>query len=144
MPSQPATWLMKTEPSTFSFEQLVKDGKTFWDGVRNHQAQKFMKQMAVGDRVLIYHSVTGKAVVGLAEVTQTASPDPTAGAGENWIGVTVKPVRTLKTPVTLAEIKQHPALQEIGLVRQGRLSVMPLLPKEFEILMEMAGETIHH
>lgn len=133
-------WLMKTEPETFSFEDLLRDGKTHWDGVRNHQAQNNMKAMQIGDQALIYHSVSEKAVVGLAQISKTAYPDPTAAPGEKWIAVEVKPVRKLKHPVSLKTIKETSSLAEISLVRQGRLSVMPLSEKDFETVLALSNQ----
>ena len=135
-------WLMKTEPETFSFDDLLKAGKTDWDGVRNHQAQNNMKAMKPGDRVLIYHSVSEKAVVGIAEVSKPAYPDPTAAPGEKWICVQVKPVEKLKHPVSLQTIKETPALSEIALVRQGRLSVMPLDRKDYDAILALQFEKV--
>lgn len=131
-------WLMKTEPGEYSWDDLVRQGSTHWDGVRNHQAQNNMKQMAVGDRVLIYHSVGPKEVVGVAEVSRTAYPDPTADPGEKWIVVDVKPVEPLKNPVKLATIKATPELQEVALIRQSRLSVMPLKDTEYERILSLS------
>ncbi len=131
-------WLMKTEPGEYSWEDLVRQGNTHWDGVRNHQAQNNMKQMAVGDRVLIYHSVGPKEVVGIAEVSKTAYPDPTAKPGEKWIVVDVKPLEPLKTPVKLATIKESPDLRDIPLIRQSRLSVMPLSKAEYDRILELS------
>lgn len=136
-------WLMKTEPETFSFEDLVKDGKTMWDGVRNFQARNHMKSMKKGDQVLIYHSVSDKALVGIAEVSKEHYPDPTfkpaPGKNNDWVVVDLVPVKKLKRAITLAEIKDTPALAELALVRQGRLSVMPLEKKHFDLLVKMSN-----
>ncbi len=132
-------WLMKTEPGEYSYEDLERDGWTHWDGVRNHQAQNNMKQMAVGDEVLIYHSVGPKEIVGIAQVSKRSYPDPTAKPGEKWIVVDVKPLKKLATPVKLAQIKATPDLLEIPLVKQSRLSVMPLEKPIFDQLVQMGG-----
>lgn len=133
-----AYWLMKTEPGEFSYEDLMRDGKTVWDGVRNHQAKKNMATMKLGDQVLIYHSVTDKAVVGIAEVSKTAYPDPT-DPEKKWLVVEVKPVQKLKQPVSLQQVKETASLANIALVRQARLSVMPLEEKAFNTVLEMGG-----
>lgn len=131
-------WLMKTEPGEFSFEDLVRDGKTVWDGVRNFQARNNLKAMHQGDRVLIYHSVTEKAVAGIAEVSQEHYPDPHDNPKKMWLVVDIRPVRPLKRRVTLAEIKEIPELADLPLVRQSRLSVMPLNQADFDRLVAMS------
>lgn len=136
----PKHWLMKTEPNEFSYADLERDGKTLWDGVRNHQAQNNMRAMKKNDLVLIYHSVGPKTVVGVAKVSQEHLPDPTAKPGEKWQVVEVKPVKAFAQEVSLAEIKAHPKLAEIPLIRQSRLSVMPLSVVEFNTLLKM-GKT---
>jgi len=130
-------WLVKQEPTSYPWEQFVKDGGTAWTGVRNFQARNHLRAMRPGDRVLYYHSVVGKEVVGLAEVARAAYPDPTATEGD-WSCVDLKPVRALDRPVTLDEIKSEPALSEIALLRQSRLSVMPLAKTEFETLLRLS------
>ncbi len=130
-------WLVKQEPDSYPWERFVRDGGTAWTGVRNFQARNHLRAMRPGDRVLYYHSVTGKAVVGLAEVVRAAYPDPTAAEGD-WSCVDLKPVRTLDRAVTLEEIKTEPALSEIALLRQSRLSVMPLAKPEFETLLRLS------
>lgn len=131
-------WLVKQEPTAYSWEQFVKDGGTAWTGVRNFQARNHLRAMKRGDEVLFYHSVTGKAVVGVAKVEREAYPDPTAEEGD-WSCVDLKPVRAMKTPVTLDVIKVDPALSEIGLIRQSRLSVMPLTGAEFARIAKLGG-----
>ncbi len=131
------TWLVKSEPSAYSWDDLVKDGRTAWTGVRNFQARIHLRAMRMGDRVLFYHSVVGKEIVGIAKVAATAYPDPTATEGE-WVCVDLVPVKRLKQPVPLADIKTNAALKEIGLLRQSRLSVMPLSAAEYAELMRMA------
>ena len=130
-------WLVKQEPTTYPWEQFVCDGKTAWTGVRNFQARNHLRAMAPGDRVLYYHSVVGKAVVGVAEVARSAYPDPTAEEGD-WSCVDLKPLEALRRPVELEEIKAEPALAEIGLLRQSRLSVMPLKKAEFDAISRLS------
>jgi predicted RNA-binding protein with PUA-like domain len=130
-------WLVKQEPTAYAWEEFLKDGKTGWTGVRNFQARNFLRAMSEGDQVLYYHSVTGKCVVGIAEVARTAYPDPTSLDGD-WSCVDLKPLRTLKHPVSLEEIKSEPALAEIGLLRQSRLSVMGLTKAAFEKIVQIS------
>jgi len=130
-------WLVKQEPTAYAWEEFVKDGKTAWTGVRNFQARNHLRAMAAGDHVLYYHSVTGKCVVGIAEVVRPAYTDPTASDGD-WSCVDLKPVVPLKNPVTLEEIKAEPALADIGLLRQSRLSVMPLAKAAFEKIVSIS------
>ena len=131
-------WLVKQEPTAYSWDQFVKDGGTAWTGVRNFQARNHLRAMRRGDEVLFYHSVTGKAVVGVAKVCKEAYPDPTAEEGD-WSCVDLKPVRALKMPVTLDSIKVDPDLSEIALIRQSRLSVMPLTDAEFTLIAKLGG-----
>jgi predicted RNA-binding protein with PUA-like domain len=131
-------WLVKSEPFKYSWEQFVKDGKTFWDGVRNYQARNNLKAMAKGDRVLFYHSNEGLAVVGIAEVVKTAYPDPTID-DERWVAVDLKALKPLKVPVTLAQMKQQPGLKNLSLIRQGRLSVCDVSKEEYELIVKMGG-----
>lgn len=132
-------WLVKQEPAAYSWDDFVRDGKTAWTGVRNFQARNNLKAMRRGDRVLYYHSVTGKAVVGEAEVVGEAYPDPTAKE-DGWVCVDLRPVKALKQPVTLEAIKADPRLSEIALLRQSRLSVMPLGAAEFRVIVGLAGK----
>ncbi|MCB0517429.1 MAG: EVE domain-containing protein [Lewinellaceae bacterium] len=132
-------WLIKSEPEEYSFQDLQKDGKTMWDGVRNYAARNHLRGMKKGDLVLFYHSVNDKEVVGICKVLKEHYPDPTADSGD-WSVVEFAPVKPLKKKVTLAQIKTTNELQNIGLVRIGRLSVMPLAAHEFEKILEM-GET---
>ncbi len=134
-------WLMKSEPDAFSWDDLVKQGRAEWDGVRNHTAQRNMKEMEVGDRVFFYHSNIGLEVVGIMEVVRTAEPDSTDETGR-WIAVEVAPVKKLARPVTLKQIKAEPALAKMEIIRQSRLSVAPVQPEEFRKILEMAGESI--
>lgn len=131
-------WLVKQEPTKYSFDQLVKDGRTMWDGVRNFQARNNLQAMRAGDRVLFYHSVVGTAVVGIAEVAREAYPDPTAKEA-GWVVVDLVPLKALKTPVTLADVKADAALKDIPLVRQSRLSVMPLEKAAFDRIVALGS-----
>ena len=132
-------WLVKQEPTAYSWDQFVADGKTDWTGVRNFQARNSLRSMKSGDQVLFYHSVNGKAVVGVAVVSREAFPDPTATSGD-WSAVEIQPVRPVRPPVTLDQIKSDPALAQIPLLRQARLSVMPLSQNEFDGVLGLAGE----
>ena len=131
-------WLVKQEPSDYSWADFVADGSTSWTGVRNFAARNNLRRMSKGDHVLFYHSGEDKAVVGIAKVARTAYPDSTAKEGD-WSAVDLVPVKPLPQPVTLREIKAKPALKNIALVRQSRLSVMPLGAKEFEFIVRMAS-----
>ncbi|HBB25833.1 MAG TPA: EVE domain-containing protein [Bacteroidetes bacterium] len=130
-------WLVKSEPEVYSWEQFVKDKRTFWDGVRNYQARNNMQAMEKGDQVIFYHSSDVKAAVGIAEVVKTAYPDPTTDEPA-WVVVDLKPVRPLTKPVTLAEIKAMPDMNNVALVRQARLSVLPLTQQEFQMIVKGA------
>lgn len=132
-------WLVKSEPFKYSWEQFQKDGKTFWDGVRNYQARNNLRDMRQGDKVLFYHSNEGLCVVGIAEVIKEAYPDPTID-DERWLAVDIKPVITLPEPVSLKDMKAQPALANMGLIRQGRLSVVSLTKKEFDMVLKMGGQ----
>lgn len=131
-------WLVKSEPEKYSWADLVKDGRTMWDGVRNYQARNNMQQMQPGDLVLFYHSVSEKAIVGVAQVEKTAYPDPTTD-DDRWVVVDLIPFRDFKEPVTLEQIKQDKRLENIALLRQSRLSVMPLKAEEFDILLALGN-----
>lgn len=130
-------WLVKQEPTAYSWDDFVRDGKTAWTGVRNFQARGHLRAMKPGDCVLFYHSVTEKSVVGLAEVLCDAYPDPTAGEGD-WSCVDLKPIFPLKSPVSLARIRMEPALAGIALLRQSRLSVLPLTRAEFDSIINLS------
>ncbi|WP_139925885.1 EVE domain-containing protein [Hymenobacter sp. DG01] len=132
-------WLVKSEPAAYSWADFTRDGGTDWTGVRNFQARNFLQQMQPGDLVLYYHSVTDKQVVGIAAVAAPAAPDTTAEEGSNWVAVHLKPHQPLPRPVSLAQIKQDARLTQIGLLRQSRLSVMPLKPEEFDVLLELGS-----
>lgn len=133
-----AYWLIKSEPSAYSWDQFVKDKKTSWTGVRNAQAAINLKAMKVGDRCFFYHSNEGKEIVGIAEVTRTAYPDPTDKEGKA-VTVDLKPVEPVAHPVTLAAIKADPKFKELGLVRQSRLSVSPVGAEHWKLLTKMAA-----
>jgi predicted RNA-binding protein with PUA-like domain len=134
-------WLMKSEPFKYSWDQLVKDGSTYWDGVRNYEARNNLAAMKKGDLVLYYHSNEGKEVVGVARVTKESYPDPTT-KDDRWVVVDVEPVVPLKRPVTLAEVKADPELTEIALVRRGRISVIPITTPEFRYIMKLGKTSI--
>lgn len=135
-----AYWIFKSEPGHYSWDDLVRDGYTGWDGVRNHQASNNMKAMQVGDRGFLYHSVDAREIVGVVEVARTYHPDPTDGSGR-WGMVGLKPVAPVARRVTLAEIKADPALAGLALVRQSRLSVVPVSDEHWRHLCAMAGAT---
>ena len=135
-----AHWLVKSEPFKYSWDDLVKDGSTYWDGVRNAQARNNLREMKIGDRVLYYHSNEGKEVVGIAKVTRRAYPDPTTD-DERWVVVDLQPIKPLKQSVTLAQIKADPPLQKIPLVTHSRLSVMPLDKSAFERILQLGKTT---
>ena len=130
-------WLVKTEPSTYSWDDLVGEGRTSWTGVRNFTARSNLRQMQVGDAVLFYHSGEVKAVVGTARVERSAYPDKTAKEGD-WSTVDLAPDKPLPRPVTLQEIKSNPSLKQMILVRLSRLSVMPVAKQEFDIILTMS------
>jgi predicted RNA-binding protein with PUA-like domain len=131
-------FLVKSEPFKYSWEQFNKDGRTFWDGVRNYQARNNIKLMKEGDLVLFYHSNEGKNVVGIAKVVREFYQDPTTDDA-NWVVVDLSPVESLKNPVSLEQIKAEESLQDISLVKQGRLSVMQLKATEFDKIIEMGS-----
>ena len=131
-------WMVKQEPEVYSWDDLVRDGRTDWTGVRNFQARNNLRQMKVGDRVLFYHSGTGKCVVGIAEVARAAYPDPSAGDPQ-WVAVDIKPAKPLKESVPLASIRYNPKLSNLPLIRQSQLSVMSLTKEEFETIIEMGA-----
>jgi len=133
-----AHFLIKSEPSAYSFEQLVADGKTQWTGVRNFAARNTLRTIKRGDLVLYYHSNEGKAVVGIARATREAYPDPTQDPeDDNWSAVDIEPVRALKTPVTLDEMRAHRLLGKMVIFKQTRLSVVPVTKEEFDTVVEL-------
>ncbi|MDB5124714.1 MAG: ubiquinol-cytochrome reductase [Mucilaginibacter sp.] len=131
-------WLVKSEPEKYSWGKFNKEGRTFWDGVRNYQARNNLRAMQEGDLVLFYHSNEGKEIVGIAKVAKEAYQDPTT-SDPNWVVVDLVPVEPLKKPVSLAQIKAEERLKDIHLVRQGRLSVISLRPEEFDLIIEMGS-----
>ena len=131
-----AYWLMKSEPQSYGWADLVRDGRTEWDGVRNNAARLHLKAMKKGDEAFLYHSMSDKAVVGIMRITREAQPDP---KDSDWVSVRVEPVKTLPRPVTLAEIKAEPRLSKMELIRQSRLSVAPVTVEEWQVVLEMAG-----
>jgi predicted RNA-binding protein with PUA-like domain len=131
-------WLVKSEPEKYSWEKFNKDGRTFWDGVRNYTARNNLRGMQEGDLVLFYHSNEGKEIVGIAKVVKEWYQDPTTD-DTNWVVVDLAPVEPLKTPVTLAAIKAEPELKDIQLVRLGRLSVVSLKQEEFDKIVAMGS-----
>ena len=128
-------WLIKSEPAAYSWDDLRRDGETLWDGIRNHRAASNLRTMEKGDQAFFYHSVTGKEIVGIAEVSEAGLADPKDG---NWAAVKVKPVRALERPVSLAEIKADSKLTGIELVRLSRLSVAEITPAEWDRIVELA------
>ena len=132
-------WLVKQEPSAYSWTNFVADGKTAWTGVRNYTARNNLRAMQKGDAVLYYHSVTDKAVFGIARVIREAYADPTATEGD-WSAVDLAPEKALPRPVTLDEIKRNPKLKEMALLRLSRLSVQPITSAEFQEILRMAGQ----
>ncbi|PWT72994.1 MAG: EVE domain-containing protein [Bacteroidetes bacterium] len=135
-----AHWLVKSEPSVYSFEQLQKDKETRWDGIRSYAARLHLKNMKKGDEVLFYHSNEGLDIVGIAKVAKEFYPDPTSEEADKWFAVDLKPFRKLKKPVGMDLIKKDKRLANMALVRIGRLSVQPVTDKEWEAIMELAGE----
>ncbi len=131
-------WLIKSEPFKYSWEKLLKDGKTFWDGVRNFQARKNLMSMKKGDKCLFYHSNEGLAIVGIAEVIKEHYPDPTDNTGK-WVCVDIKPYESFKNPITLQKIKEHPVLKNMQFVKQQRLSVSQVSEGEYKIICKLGG-----
>jgi len=128
-------WLIKSEPAAYSWEDLVKDGETLWDGIRNHTAKLNLRAMKKGDQAFFYHSVTGKEIVGIVEISEAGIADP---KDDKWAAVRIKPARALERPVTLAKVKADKALAEIELVRLSRLSVASIRPDEWQRVLELA------
>ncbi len=136
-------WLVKSEPDAYSWHDFTSAGRAVWDGVRNYQARNNLNAMQLGDQVLFYHSVTKPAVVGLARVSRTAYPDPAApsepsGKPTPWVVIELEPMMPLAQPVSLAQIKAEPMLANMALIRQSRLSVMPVTTDEFELILTMS------
>lgn len=142
-----AFWLMKSEPFKYSWDDLVRDGQTRWDGVRNYMARNYLQAMQVGDEALLYHSNEGKACVGIMKIVKGAEPDEKVTPeklnkdGSNpWVVVTVAPVRALKHPVTLEMVKEQPALAQMALMKYQRLSVQPVTAKEWKMVLELGSQ----
>jgi predicted RNA-binding protein with PUA-like domain len=135
-----SVWLVKSEPSVYPFEQLLDEKKTAWDGVRNYEARNNLRAMKKGDLLLYYHSNEGKEIVGLAKVARTAYQDPKTD--EDWSAVDVAPVKKLRKPVTLAQIKAHPKLSKMALVKKSRISVVPVTEEELALVLELAGTKV--
>ena len=131
-------WLVKSEPFKYSWDQFIRDGKTFWDGVRNYGARNNLRAMKKGDHVFFYHSNEGLAIVGIAEVSKEAYQDPTT-IDPAWVAVDLKPIKAMPTPVTLAQIKAEPTLQDMDLVRLSRLSVGTVKEREYKKILTMGG-----
>ena len=134
-------WLVKQEPSTYPFSRFLDEKKVVWDGVRNYQARNFLRQMKKGDRVLYYHSVDERAVVGTAKVSRTAFPDPTAPKGEDWTSVELSVERPLKNPVTLDQLKSDRRFRDLLLLRQSRLSVMPVPDPLYRLILQLGSSS---
>lgn len=132
-----AYWLMKSEPSSYSWADLVRDGGTEWDGVRNNAARLHLRAMRPGDEAFLYHSMADKAVIGIMRIARGAAPD---AKDPDWVSVRVEPMRALAKPVTLAAIKAEPSLAKMELIRQSRLSVAPVREEEWRKVLEMAGQ----
>lgn len=133
-----ARWLMKSEPESYSWNDLIRDKGTEWDGVRNNAARLHLKAMKEGDEAFFYHSMSDKAVVGIMRITREAQPDP---KDNDWVSVRVEPVEPLARPVTLAQIKAEPRLAKMELIRQSRLSVAPVRDDEWAVVLELAGRS---
>ena len=131
-------WLLKSEPDAWSWEDQVKEGASMWDGVRNYQARNYLMKMRKGDLCFFYHSVTNKDIVGIVKVVKEYYPDPTDKT-DKFVVVDVKAVKKLKYPVSLSQIKEHKKLQEIALIKQSRLSVMPLKKIEWNIIIKLSS-----
>jgi predicted RNA-binding protein with PUA-like domain len=131
-------WLLKTEPTTYSFSQLVKDRKTNWNGVRNFQARNFMREITTGDLALVYHSGDERQVVGIAKVVAEAYPDPDPRKKGDWVQIDLAPERSFSRPVTLSQLKATAALKELLLIKQSRLSVMPVSAAHFETIVKLS------
>lgn len=136
----PQIWLLKTEPETYSFERLLKEKKTHWNGVRNFQARNFLRTAQVGDLVLIYHSGDDKAVVGTAHVVKAAYPDPDPETPGDWVQIDIAADKTLPAPVSLQTLKATAALKELKLIKQSRLSVSPVTPAQYKTILKLGGQ----
>ena len=139
MTRTPSYWLMKSEPYKYSWDDLKRDGRTYWDGVRNYGARNNLKAMRTGDLAFYYHSNEGKEIVGVAKIIKESYQDPTT-EDDRWVVVEIEPVKAMKNPVSLAKVKADPALEDMALVRQARLSVQPVKPREFKRVLAL-GDT---
>src|SRR5689334_11263730 len=131
-----ACFLVKSEPSVYAFERLIEDGSTVWDGIRNYEARNNLRAMKKGDVLLYYHSNVGKEIVGIARVAKTAYQDPKTD--EDWSAIDIEPVKKLKKPVTLVQLKAHKLLKNMQLVKKGRISVTPVTERELDAVLELA------
>ena len=131
-------WLLKTEPGTYSFEQLLQDGKTNWNGVRNFQARNYLRQVKMGEQALIYHSGDTRAVIGIATILGEAYPDPDPKKPGDWVQVNLEPLHSLTHPVPLTLLKSVPSLKNLLLIKQSRLSVMPVVKEDFETILQLS------
>ena len=134
-----AYWLVKSEPSVYSWEQFQKDGKTSWEGVRNYAARNHLKAMKKGDEVFYYHSNEGLSIVGIAKVIKEAYQDPTT-TEDAWVTIDLKPVKSLKHPVSMKQIKTEQRLKDMALLRISRLSVQPVTEEEWKVVLELSGK----
>jgi predicted RNA-binding protein with PUA-like domain len=141
LPEPRGYWLVKSEPSKYAWAQLLRDGSTFWDGVRNHEARNHLAAMKPGDLAFFYHSNEGKQIVGVARITRAAYPDPTA-QDPRWVAVDLEPYCALNEPVGLAQIKADPALADLALVRRSRLSVVPVRGEHFAHILKLAQTSL--
>ena len=130
-------WLMKSEPGAYSWDDMLKDGRTYWDGVRNYTARNNMKSMKVGDRAFFYHSVKEKTIIGVVKIVKEYYQDPTTD-DDRWVVVDIEPELTLNNPITLEQVKSDDRLSDMVLVKQSRLSVQPVTKEEFDIIMNLA------
>ena len=142
-------WLVKSEPDKYGWHHFTQQGRAVWDGVRNYQARNSLKAMQTGDSVLFYHSVTKPGVIGIAKVVREAYPDPTvaddpAQTKFGWVVVELEPVMPFARPVSLAQIKAEPLLSNIALIKQSRLSVMPIRPDEFDLILKLGSEGMYN
>ena len=136
-----AYWLLKSEPAVYSFDDLVKEKQTCWSGVRNYAARLHLRNMKKGDEAFFYHSNEGTDIVGIAKISKEAYKDPTT-TDDRWVAIDIKPIKKLKQPVSLAEIKKVSSLANMALVRIGRLSCQPVTEDEWKIILQMAGEKL--
>jgi len=132
-------WLLKTEPGTYSWQELVKDENTNWDGVRNYQARNFLRDIKKGDLALIYHSGKEKSVVGIASVLKSGYPDPDPVKKGDWVQIDIQARQSLKSPVSLQQIKAEPRLKEMWIMKSSRLSVMPVTSSQFEVIKKLGA-----